>query len=38
MNLIDIKTDETAFAATFVKIDTSENYEAPELEGLGTLF
>ena len=30
--------DETAFAATFGYIDTSEYYAAPELEGSGTLF
>ena len=38
MNLIDRQTDETAFAATFGQIDTSEYYAAPELEGSGTLF
>ena len=34
----DRQTDETAFAATFGQIDTSEYYAAPELEGFGTLF
>ena len=38
MNLTDRLTDETAFAAIFGKIDTSEYYEPPELEGPGTLF
>ena len=38
MHLIDRQTDETAFAAIFRQIDTSEYYEAPELEGPGTLF
>ena len=40
VNQIDRQTDETAFAATFVQIDTSEYYAAlePELEGSGTLF
>ena len=36
MNLIDRQTDDTAFAAIFGQIDTSEYYDAYELEGLGT--
>ena len=35
---MDKYSDETTFAATFGQIDTSEYYEAPELEGSGTLF
>ena len=38
INFIDRQTDQTAFAEIFGQIDTSEYYEAPELEGLGTLF
>ena len=38
MNLIERQTDETAFAAIFGQIDTSEYYEAPKLEGPGTRF
>ena len=38
VNQIDKQTDETAFAANFGYIDTSEYYAAPELEGSGTLF
>ena len=38
MNSIYRQTDETAFAATFGYIDTSEYYAAPKLEGSGTLF